>query len=290
MKVDNSFASAKKRLIQELTPRYGAGEAASIARIVFEDVFGVRGGQADWAFSDDEQCRFTVISAGLLTGVPVQYVLGQADFFGLKFKVGPAVLIPRQETEELVAWILKWLKMKQLESPAILDIGLGSGCIGISLKKEYPRLQLCGLEKNPEALAVAIENACAILGEGNFQFSEGDILNREEWGGDPQFDVIVSNPPYIPANEKALVPEHVSAYEPATALFVEDDDPLLFYRAIADFSLKKLKPGGALFFECNEFNAEEVAELLREKGFSAVELRKDLSGADRMLCGVMVSG
>lgn len=285
-----TIASARKRLVQQLTPRYGAGEAASIARIVFEDAFDARSGQTNRPFSEEEQSRFTSICAALLAGAPVQYVLGEADFFGLKLKVSPAVLIPRQETEELVAWVLRWLKMKQLEKPVVLDIGLGSGCIGIALKKEYPRLQLFGLEKSVPALSLAEENARNILGAGNFKFIEGDILHPEQWAKGQSFDVIVSNPPYIPAREKSLVPEHVSAYEPAAALFVDDEDPLLFYRAIADFSLKKLNPRGALFFECNEFNAVEVAEMLRTKGFSDVELRKDLSGAERMVCGVMVSG
>ncbi len=288
--------SARTFLAEQLTPRYGEGEAKAIARIVFEDAF-----DHGRAFGE---LRFEEILTRLVAGEPVQYVLGEADFFGLKFKVNPAVLIPRQETEELVAWVLEHLQglgkavlpMEDQPEPALLDIGLGSGCIGIALKKKYPALHLFGLEKSPSALAIATLNAARnipspslglwrvkISEYPNIQFHLGDILDHSDWAKFPPLDVVVSNPPYIPRSEKGLVPEHVSAHEPALALFVDDPDPLLFYRAIADFSLEKLRPGGALFFECNEFNATEVASLLREKGFEKVELRKDLVGADRML-------
>ncbi|MBC7774138.1 MAG: peptide chain release factor N(5)-glutamine methyltransferase [Phycisphaerae bacterium] len=272
---------ARNFLVEQLTPRYGEGEAKAIARIVFEDVF-------DHGRAFDES-RFEEIQARLVAGEPVQYVLGEADFFGLKFKVNPSVLIPRQETEELVAWVLEYLKdFPPINAPRLLDIGLGSGCIGITLKKKMPGLQLFGMEKSPAALAIVTENAERILNipisqYPNIPFLHGDILNRSDWALFPQMDVVVSNPPYIPHSEKSLVPEHVLAHEPSLALFVDDPDPLLFYRAIADFSLEKLRPGGMLFFECNEFNAAAVVEILRQKGFKNVELRKDLAGAERMV-------
>jgi release factor glutamine methyltransferase len=272
-------ADARAHLIAQLTPRYGAGEATAMARIVFEDVFGQPA-----AF---DESQFQAICQRLVAGEPVQYVLGEADFFGLKFKVNPAVLIPRQETEELVAWVLEHLKTNQLAAADLLDIGLGSGCIGTTLRRKWPALRLWGLEKSPAALALATENAARLLGEpADFRFVLGDILVPADWAQFPALDVVVSNPPYIPQAEKNLMPEHVLAHEPALALFVDDADPLLFYRAIADFSLKKLKSGGALFFECNEFNASNVADLLREKGFQNVELRRDLAGAERMVRGV----
>ena len=269
-------------LVEQLTPRYGEGEARAIVRIVFEDVFD-RG-------RSFEPLKFQEILPRLVAGEPVQYVLGQADFFGLKFKVDPSVLIPRQETEELVAWVLEDLKsFSPLSSPTLLDIGLGSGCIGIALKKKRPGLQLFGLEKSSEALAIATENAQRILGLDRpaLQFHLGDVLLRSDWAKFPALDMVVSNPPYIPYTETYLVPDHVLAHEPALALFVGDPDPLLFYRIIAEFSLEKLLPGGRLFFECNEFNAQEVAELLREKGFLNVELRRDLAGAERMVKGIL---
>ena len=280
-------SSARTLLIEQLTHRYGAGEAKAIARIVLEDAF-----EKKWT-TDDEQLTVAEvqhlenITARLVGGEPVQYVLGQADFFGLKFKVNPDVLIPRQETEELVAWVLEYLKNSASAHPALLDIGLGSGCIGVTLKKKFQRLELYGLEKSPAALKVATDNALHILGEqGMFKFFEGDIFNYLDWDKFPQLDVVASNPPYIPLVEKSIMPEHVTAHEPPQALFVDDEDPLIFYRAIADFALQKLHPGGALFFECNEFNVREIEVLLREKGFDKVELRKDLANAERMAHGI----
>jgi release factor glutamine methyltransferase len=280
-------AAAEKQLAQSLSEPYGRGEAASIARIVLEDAFRYFSAGSDRDLSAEESARFEVIHARLLGGEPVQYVLGEADFFGLKFKVTPAVLIPRQETEELVSEILKHLKSQDIEHPTLLDIGLGSGCIGLTLKKKWPVLELYGMEKSRTALAVAQENAEYILGHDlrGVHLFEGDILNKESWENLPDFDVVASNPPYIPTTEKHLVPPHVQAHEPSLALFVEAGDPLLFYRVIADFARKKLKPNGMLFFECNEFNATEVVRLLREKGFKDVALQQDLSGADRMVRG-----
>lgn len=281
--------SARQLIIRQLSTRYGDGEAESIARIVLEDAFGLSGKQQkgdETAWATEDQTKFQHILSRLEGGEPVQYVLGAADFFGLKFRVNPSVLIPRQETEELVACVLEHLKSESQVSPALLDIGLGSGCIGVTLKKKYRRLRLYGLEKDPAALDTARENAGRLLGEGaGFEFLQGDILNRPDWKKFPALDVIVSNPPYIPFVEKNMIPEHVLAHEPALALFVSDDDPLVFYRCIADFSLEKLKPGGALFFECNEFNAGQVADLLHQKGFTKVQLLKDLAGADRIVSG-----
>lgn len=273
-------------LIERLVPRYGTAEAAAIARIVLEDVFQVHRLSAKvfaekWTAAQTEHLQQVI--QRLVSGEPVQYVTGTADFFGLVFQVNPAVLIPRQETEELVAWVLEYGKQSAGNGDLrVLDIGLGSGCIGITLKKKMPKIWLFGLEKSAEALQVATTNALRLLGTG-FEFFQGDITNPVDWNQFPDLDVIVSNPPYIPESEKNLVPEHVLAHEPALALFVENNDSLLFYRMIADFAQEKLKPGGALFFECNEFNATQVAEMLTKKGFQMVALRKDLSGADRMV-------
>ena len=151
-----------QHLASALAPRYGAGEAAFIARIVAEDVFSLKKYPTQ-ALTEAETVQFEDIKSRLTAGEPVQYVLGEADFFGLKFRVSPAVLIPRQETEELVAWVLEHLKTQNFAAPNLLDIGLGSGCIGITLKKNCPRLHLYGLEKSPAALAVALENARRIL-------------------------------------------------------------------------------------------------------------------------------
>lgn len=277
--------NAYEQLIADLTPVYGSGEARSIARIVFEDAFGAQR-PAEKKFTPGEKRLFQQIYQRLLAGEPVQYILGQADFYGLKFLVSPAVLIPRQETEELVAWVSERLKAIPETSPAVLDIGLGSGCIAVTLKAKHPGIRMYGLEKSPEALDIALENARRLLGETDIFFFPGDVLDSDCWKEIPPLDIVVSNPPYIPQQERVLLPKQVLDYEPGMALFVENDDPLLFYRTIAGLAREKLGSGGVLFFECNEFNAPAVVELLEREGFISVELRQDLAGADRMVKAV----
>lgn len=271
--------TAFEQIVNELAPRYGVGEARSIARIVIEDTFHTKA-YTTMVLKEAQVPQFQHILERLVAGVPVQYVLGVADFFGLRFKVNPSVLIPRQETEELVDWALSMLK--HTSAPTVLDIGLGSGCIGISLKFRHPDTVLWGLEKSLGALEVARENAHELLGNQPVQFLHGDVLEEPESLRQP-WDLIISNPPYIPRSEASLMPDHVLNQEPAIALFVEGADPLLFYRKIINFAGEYLRPGGFLLFECNEFNAIEVAELLKKADFGTVELRKDLSGADRMV-------
>jgi release factor glutamine methyltransferase len=272
-------------LITALTPRYGAVEARSIARIVLEDAFGTKQYAIFQLKEESGIIEYNRIKTALIAGIPLQYILGVADFFGLKFKVTPAVLIPRQETEELVDWMIQYLKKQGNTSAQVLDIGLGSGCIGITLKRKLPDIELYGIEKSNAALTIALENAHQILGDARLvHFKEADILT-DNFDDLPMFDVIVSNPPYIPRHEATVMPEHVLEHEPELALFVEGDDPLLFYRVILQFAQQHLKTGAALFFECNEFNAGEVVGLLKEVGMTDIMLQKDIGGADRMVMG-----
>ncbi len=268
-------ADARTYLIAQLSPRYGRGEATSITRIVLEDAF------PNAAIIAEKTVQ--AILDRLLQGEPVQYVLGQADFFGLKFNVSPAVLIPRQETEELVDWAIKILKNQPKSPIRVLDIGTGSGCIPVTVKKNIPRAEVWASDISAGALAMATDNAARL--QTDIHFQQNDILNRTTWPELPDFELIISNPPYIPQRERTLMPEHVLAYEPELALFVADADPLLFYRTIADFALLHLLPGGTLLFECNEFNATEVVALLQMRHFAGIELRQDLAGADRMVGG-----
>lgn len=271
---------AYQGLINALEGLYGPGEARSIARIVFEDAFGIFSFNRQGAFSPEQETRLDDIANRLLAHEPVQYVLGMADFYGLKFKVSRQVLIPRPETEELVHWMLEILDEKALK---ILDIGTGSGCIPVTLKKQRPGWEVWAVDISPEALEVAQENAVMNRVEACFQ--QQDILDDSQWGRLGRFDAIVSNPPYIPEREAVLMPENVRRYEPRQALFVGNEDPLLFYHAIARFARRHLVHGGRLFFETNEFNAGQVAELLRSQGFGPVELKQDLSGKERMVAG-----
>ncbi len=211
----------------------------------------------------------------LLEDEPFQYIFGRAYFYDFELTVSPNVLIPRPETEELVHLISTDFKGL---SPKILDIGTGSGCIPIALAKLLPEAEISALDVSPKALQIAIMNA--VEHEVDIQFIEADILNDVLI---KSYDVIVSNPPYIPHKEKSLMQENVLQYEPHLALFVEDEDPLIFYRKIAELAQISLIDSGKIYFECNEFNAKEVALMLEDKLFKEVEIIKDMQGKDRMI-------
>lgn len=214
---------------------------------------------------------------------PIQYVLGETEFYGLKFKVNKSVLIPRPETEELVDWIVKDHKNKAFK---ILDIGTGSGCIPIALAKHLPQASVFALDVSKEALQLAKQNADA--NKATVNYIEADILTINpkkffaEYG---KFDIIVSNPPYVRSSEKVLMKENVVNYEPHLALFVEDDDPLIFYKQIVAVSEQLLKPEGTLYFEINEGLGAETVKVM-EPDFNNIELRKDMLGKDRMIKGI----
>jgi len=271
---------AYQQLIAELGKQYASGEASSIARIVFEDAFGIHNFSRTDLLDELQIRQLTQISKRLNDGEPVQYALGQASFYGLNLTVDSSVLIPRQETEELVHWILN--DHPEQDPLRILDIGSGSGCIPLALKANWSAAMVTAVDISAAALAIGRKNA-AQLGL-DVEFQQVDILKEEDWQNIGQFDVIVSNPPYIPTSEKALMPGHVLNYEPSLALFVEDEDPLIFYRKIAKLALQKLSPKGRLYYETNEFNAQQVLELLQKEGFVNIELRKDMQKKDRMIC------
>ena len=213
---------------------------------------------------------------------PIQYILGDTEFYGLKFKVNPSVLIPRPETEELVEWVKPPHPPKGgflSGTPTLLDVGTGSGCIAVALKKKFPSANVSAMDISPEALALAKENAA--LNEVNIEFIQDDILHPA--ATDRKWDVIVSNPPYIPASEQRYLHKNVTDFEPHLALFVQDNDPLIFYRKIAEFALSHLTAGGRLYVEIHQSLGRQCCQLLESMGFQSVELRKDLSGNDRMI-------
>lgn len=270
--------STTDALQEGLANLYGAPEARSILRIVYEDVLGLYNLQRP--LTAEQEAMLLPVQQRLLKGEPLQYVLGQADFYGYKFKVDPAVLIPRQETEELVYLILEQHGNRPLR---LLDVGTGSGCIPITLKLKRPAWQVEALDVSPEALQIARANAQRL--EAEVGFLQFDILDTAQWPAQPQYDIIVSNPPYIPPSETKHVPLHVLRHEPHLALFTETEDALVFYRTIAALARQQLKEGGWLYFELNEFNGEEVMEIVENQGFKSVELERDLNGKSRMLKG-----
>jgi release factor glutamine methyltransferase len=227
------------------------------------------------------------ILAKLKTGKPIQYILGTTEFYGLSFKVNPSVLIPRPETEELVEWALLSVGGGQLAAGNILDIGTGSGCIAIGLKKNLPKFNVSAIDISESALETAKENAQ--LNEVDIDFIDADILNPNSSSTTNRslltihYSLIISNPPYVTLHDKTQMHTNVTDFEPHNALFVPEDDPLVFYKAIADFALTHLIPNGLLFLEINESYGNETVKLLTDKGFKDIELRKDMSGRDRMI-------
>ena len=223
----------------------------------------------------------------LLQQEPIQYVLGDTEFFGYPFQVNQHTLIPRPETEELVAWIIEDMKnknqansqQKPLKSTiTILDIGTGSGCIPISLAKELPQAKVSSIDVSEEALQVARKNSA--LNKVAVNFIQQDILKAENL--QEKYDVIVSNPPYVRELEKEQMHQNVLDFEPELALFVQNDDPLIFYRKIAQLAKNALIENGKLYFEINEYLPEEMVSLLEEIGYQNIELKKDIFGKFRM--------
>lgn len=211
---------------------------------------------------------------------PIQYIIGETEFYGLSFKVNENTLIPRPETEELVHWILA--NVNDLEKPIkILDIGTGSGCIAISLAKALEKAEVFAVDVSPEALKVARNNAD--INGVNVTFIEADILNTISLENLSDFDIIVSNPPYVRVLEKEEMKANVLDNEPHLALFVADNEALIFYKAISVFAEKHLKSGGQLFFEINEYLGKEMIKLVESFSFDTIELKEDLFEKDRML-------
>ncbi len=232
------------------------------------------------SISTENQTKLLATLTRLATGEPLQYVMGNTEFYGLTFSVNPSVLIPRPETEELVEWILNsHLRNTDLN---ILDIGTGSGCIAISLKKNLSDANVWAIDISDGALQTAKQNAQ--LNKVEVNFIEADVLDTNSFNLSPlTFNVIISNPPYVTLEDKTKMHTNVTDFEPHSALFVPQDDPLLFYKAIANLATNKLSKDGLLFFEINENYGTETVNMLREKGFTQIELRKDMSGRDRMI-------
>lgn len=226
----------------------------------------------------DERLHLNEIVRRLKKHEPIQYILGKTEFYNLPFQVTEDVLIPRPETEELVDWILKELT---IASPVILDVGTGSGCIPVSLKKFLPAAKVMGCDISEKALKVARANAG--INQTEVAFFHLDILNPLLPSTFPGLDILVSNPPYVTEKEKQLMQPNVLAHEPHSALFVPDEDPLVFYAALVRFGRQHLKKGGKLFWEINEAFGPACVHLMEENGFDTVQLKKDINGKNRMI-------
>ncbi len=298
------------QLWKRLTAIYNEREAQAIVRTVLDALFGMS--LTDICLgkvtqlSADDTTRLEKIMQRLEKSEPVQYVLGAEWFAGRLFDVAPGVLIPRPETEDLVKWACDEAKEKEKEDnskeergkeekevskkgeeaphPSILDIGTGSGCIAITVALALPQARVTAWDISTDALAIAAGNAHRL--GASVRFEHQDALSAPD--DEERWDVIVSNPPYICDRERADMSDNVLSYEPELALFVPDSDPLLFYRAIARYASKALKPGGRLLFETNTAYAHEVAQAMANEGFTAIEVRNDCFGKPRMVKGAFI--
>lgn len=284
METRAGYEELKLELIKDLRAIYDDREARSITRLVLNHIASRANSKQPFK-EKKENAFFRDIRMRLLKGEPIQYILGETEFFGLKIKVNNSVLIPRPETEELVDRVIRYCKSSiENPNPSIMEIGTGSGCIAIALKKYLPEIRAIATDISSSALKTAKENA--LLNEVNIEFFQNDILKKLSESEFPLVDLIVSNPPYIPMNQKKMVPDIVKNHEPEIALFVKDNDPLLFYQAILNFSERQLSPGGAVFFEINEFSGKEIIELFKHYKYSKTSLFKDLSGKERIAFGI----
>lgn len=274
----------RTQFIKELSPLYDAYEAESFFYLILEDKHKLR--QIDLAlnheltFSDEDFDAWELLLVQLKKEVPIQHLLGKTNFYGLDFEVNENVLIPRPETEELVEWIISENKgTDKKRKIKILDIGTGSGCIAISLAKNLPNAEVYAIDVSKKAIETAKRNAMRNDVEVTFMFQ--NILETEELTC--KFDVIVSNPPYIRNLEKEEIKNNVLNYEPHLALFVDDNDALIFYRKIASLAHRNLLPNGQLYFEINQYLGKEMIDLLGKMDFVNIDLRKDIYDNDRMI-------
>ncbi len=278
----NIIRNIREEYVATLSGIYDHAEVISIFRILCYEYLGLK--PALTVFSLDESIsamaleRMNNALIELLNNKPVQYIIGKADFFDLSLKVTEGVLIPRPETEELVKWILD--DYSAIRDINILDIGTGSGCIAISLKKNIPDSKVHAMDVSNSALKCASENA--LLHDIEIEFIKINILNENLWGTLPGYDIIVSNPPYVRYSERKFMRSNVIDYEPASALFVDNSDPMIFYRKVMEFSGDHLNAGGKIYFELNEITGRELPELAEKYGYIDVEIRTDLRGKLRL--------
>jgi len=285
-----TIGESRKEIVRHIHSIYDEVEGTNIAELLLEHITRLqrieRVVKKDQPLAAEQVQLLNAAIERLQNHEPVQYITNEAWFAGMKLYVDRSVLIPRPETEELVEWILKEFRMLR-RSPfgqnvrcKILDVGTGSGCIAIALKKNLPAAEVWACDVSDEALNIARMNADAL--QAAIDFVPLDFLNKEQRKQLPQVDVIVSNPPYVPQKDKTEMRKNVVDFEPSAALFVPDNDPLIFYSAIADFGKGKLSSKGVIYVEIHEGLGAQIRKLFQEKGYGFIEIKKDLQGKDRM--------
>ena len=270
------------RVAESITELYGDVEARQIAEMIITECGNISRNQLLVDPNKELEIKdIDIIIEELRSWRPVQYVIGRADFDDMSLEVREGVLIPRPETEELVEWITS----ESAQDARILDVGTGSGCIAIALSRRLNGSHVWALDISPEALDIARRNGEKYA--PNVEFIMGDALADFSTLVDEKLDVVVSNPPYIPRSDEHSMRRNVTDYEPSTALFVEDSDPLIFYRSIAHTARRMLKPEGKLYYEIYEHFAADMVAMLEAEGYSQVVVREDFRGKQRMVCATM---
>jgi release factor glutamine methyltransferase len=275
---------ARKEIVKAILHIYEEREANNIAELLMQNITKLQWSErivkGNELLTDAQKNLLRSSSLRLQEHEPIQYVINEAWFAGMRFYVDRNVLIPRPETEELVEWVVKDVK-PQTSNAKLLDVGTGSGCIAIALKKKLPDIEMWACDLNDEALNIARMNA-DVLG-ATIDFVPLNFLDPDQRKQLPMVDVIVSNPPYVPQKEKTEMKRNVVEYEPSAALFVPDNDPLIFYKAMAEFGKEKLSKGGCIYAEIHEDLGEQARELFLSMGYMAFQLRKDMQGKNRMI-------
>ena len=276
---DNKVNTLRAYLHGRLSERYDEREARNLVHALFDEFHGWSRTElvlrSNDRLGESELLRYHFALKRMMQGEPVQYVLGNGWFMGMKLRTTPAALIPRPETEELVRLVLE---RNTLTAPAILDVGTGSGCIAIALKKHLPQASLTAVDISEEALMLAESNAKSL--EAIIEFNLVDILKNNNLG---KFDIIVSNPPYIPMSDAATMANHVTEHEPHLALFTENDDPLVFYRRLMELTSTMLRPGGCVCCEIHEDLADDLLQLAQHYPIQTPEIHSDLQAKKRMI-------
>ena len=269
----------------KLSALYDNREKKNILDIIVEEEFGLKKheikGSQDATLSPSKLKHLHAIVSRLQQQEPIQYVLGVADFYGLKFKLDKHVLIPRPETEELVDFVIQDCKKISNPGPTILDIGTGSGCIPVTIKKYIPGAQVVATDLSKEALVIAQDNAGR--NEVEVDFVHADFLDESSWENFDKMDIVISNPPYVTKDEFDNLHPRVKQFEPTQALKAENDDPFIFYKKIADFGFDHLNDNGHIYVELNSNRSQVISDIFRNRGYQSIQLKQDLQGLDRIL-------
>lgn len=287
MKVpSNKIGDIRSYYAQQLFKFYDERETETLIFMLLEDYAGVSKSEIiinpELTINESELLNIHFAVKDLKNYKPIQYILGKTEFYGIPILVNSAVLIPRPETEELVDWIIQDTKKDQ--ESTMLDIGTGSGCIAIALKNALPMATIYAIDSSPNALDIANQNA--LMNQADITISQVDFLAKNAWKNLGQYDVIVSNPPYVRNMEKKDMKKNVLNYEPESALYVDDNNPLIFYKNIAEFGLDHLKINGSLYCEINQYLGEDTVKVFESYGFEDIQLKKDFKGNDRFIKAV----